>query len=239
LDPKERYDDLVSVIRAGVERGLSRVWTSMPVRVVTDSDGFTCRIQPLIKGRLTGPDGKETDVEIPPIPDVPVQFTAGGGFTITHPIKEGDEGIAVFAARCLDKWWDKGGIQAQDWHRWHSMSDAMYIPGIRSKPRALGGNPDNPQTLAASGAKPSTSSVQIRSDDGSWYIEIAADNAVNIVCKTLTITATDKVHVDSPVLECTGEITAKVNGSKVTLSQHTHGQVTTGIDHTGHPDPGT
>ena len=158
------------MIRAGVERGQSRLWTALPVIVTEDSDGFTVRLQPAIKGKQIDPQGKETDVQMPVLPDVPVQFSAGGGFTITHPIKKGDEGIAVFSARCLDNWWQQGGVQTQARQRWHSLSDAMYIPGIRSKPRALGGNPDDqPQSggplqtrQQQAGAKPSTTSVQIR-----------------------------------------------------------------------------
>jgi len=230
-NPKERWDDLTEVIRTGSERAQSKLWTALPVKVMEDSDGFTVTIKSLVKGKQTDREGSQSDVEMPEMPDVPVQFTAGGGFTITHPIKKGDEGIAIFSSRCIDGWWDKGDVQPQALQRWHSLSDAMYIPGVRSKPRKLGGPPDEQANdyrvrgvqTAPKGTPASTTSVQIRSDDGKYYIELGPDGAVNIVCKTMhvqaedrveiatklvNVAASDKVSMATPHLEVSGDIKA-------------------------------
>lgn len=225
------------MIRAGVERGLARVWTAIPVIVTEDTaEGHIVKVQPVIKGKQTDQQGKQTDIEPPVCTEVPIQFSSGGGFTITHPIKKGDEGIAVFGARCIDGWWDKGGLQPQLHGRRHNLSDAMYIPGIRSKPRKLGGDPQaNGQMLeidlrSDQTAKVSLGTLQIRTDKGDCYIELTGDsvniivpNQVNITCKDCNVSASDKVtitsptvdieasgkvHVNSPMLEVTGEITA-------------------------------
>jgi hypothetical protein len=192
MDDRERYDNLTEVVRTGVRRGLANTWTAMPVHVLEDSDGFVVKIQPTIQGRVSDLQGNARDIDMPHLGDMcPVQYSSGGGFTITHPIKAGDEGIAVFASRCIDGWWDKGGVQKQAWGRMHDLSDAMYIPGIRSKPRRLGGNPDaqaaqpangrDRSARAGNGTRPvSTNSVQIRTDAGTAYIELDADGVVNI-----------------------------------------------------------
>lgn len=244
MDPREQIADLTMLLRTATDRSRADTWTALPVQVHEDSDGFTCKLQPTIQGKVIDKSGKKSNVTMPTCHHAPVQFSAGGGFTITHPIKKGDEGIAIFSSRCLDEWWDQGGVQPQARERWHSLSDAMYIPGIRSKPRALGGNPDkqNGQTLEDKGTKPSTNSLQIRVDSGKYYIELTEDSVnivcrnctikaeehVEIECKTATIKASDKVTIDSPTVEITGdlkvhgEVFAKSEGKNTALSTHVH-----------------
>jgi hypothetical protein len=247
MDPRERYDDWMELLHVFIERHLSTLQTAFPVVVTEDSDGNNVTLQPTIKAKQTQRDGTTKDVEIPPLGTVPIQFAAGGGFTITHPIKKGDEGVAVYSSRAIDTWWKKGGLQPQAEQRRHHLSDPIYIPGVRNRPRQLGGNPDDQQQQASSnkGKPPSTTTLQIRSDDGSWYIEVAPNNVVNIVCKNMTITATEKVYIDSPLVECTGdlkvhgEVTAKSEGNSVTLSQHLTTQVQPGSGTSGPPEGGT
>ena len=233
MEYNERWDDMRGIMQAGGERTQSQIWTALPVKVMEDSDGFTVKLQPLIKGRVPDKEtvGKAKDQDMPPLHDVPVQFSSGGGFTITHPIKKDDEGIAIFSARCIDNWHEKGDVQPQAWERWHDLSDAMYIPGIRSKARKLGG-PDEANEndyrvrrvrTSPKGTPASTTSLQIRSDDGKYYIELGPEGVVTIICKQLHIKAEDhvqvdtkevdvkassKVHLETPTLEVTGDIKA-------------------------------
>lgn len=204
-DPRERWNDMDEALRVVVDRHLGDVWTAMPVRVLEDSKGHICDLQPTIKG--VERDGKTVDM--PKLGMVPIQFAAGGGYTITHPIKKDDEGIAIFASRCIDGWWDKGGNQPEPYGRRHNLSDAMYVPGIRAKPRQLGGSGDNTSTPKASGKPPSTVSVQIRTDDGDFYIELGPEGKVAIVCQTFVVKAGEKVRFETPKLEVTGVIHAK------------------------------
>ncbi|PWT77515.1 MAG: hypothetical protein C5B60_02460 [Chloroflexi bacterium] len=246
MQPRERYDDLGEVIRTAVDRGISRVWTSLPVRVIEDSDGFTVKLQPLIQGKRTDRNGQQSDVTMPPLGKVPVCYAQGGGFVATHPIKAGDEGIAVFSARCIDAWWDRGGVQPQLDQRRHNLSDAMYVPGVRSKPRRLGGDSgDGRMRDGSQSTPPSTNSFVIRTESGQFYIELTDEN-VNIVAKTVTIIASEKVRIESPLIEMTGnlrvdgEVTAKAGGSgRVTLSQHRHRNVQPGSGQSGEPQAGT
>jgi hypothetical protein len=235
----------------------------------------------------------------------PVTFTQGGQFVITHPVSKGDEGIVIFADRCIDSWWDKGDVQAEPYIRRHHLSDGMYLPGVRSCPRTLGGD-QRQQTGGQGGGQggrqqqqqndsraPSTSTIQIRTEKGDHYIELTGAEQqgqsaidiivpysgqeaiegkpgpnVNIVCVRCNIKASEKVHIESPLVEVTGDIKAKGEisakaevqnsddfggqgrvgfveditpfaGNEVKLSTHKHSDVATGNAQTGAPVPGT
>jgi hypothetical protein len=50
------------------------------------------------------PDGTESDMAIPPIPDCPLVFPGGGAF-LEFPVVAGDEVLLIFASRLSDNWW--------------------------------------------------------------------------------------------------------------------------------------
>lgn len=134
-------------------------------------------------------------VDVPPIFKVPVKWMRGGGFSITHPLKKGDEGFLLFADMCIDYWWQFGqtnapraanlpadqlpsGTQTQMERRRHDVTDCVFLPGVWSQPNKL--------------TSFSTSSLQIRSDDGTTVIDLA-DGVV-------TITTGTEVDVVSPAV---------------------------------------
>lgn len=121
-----------------------------------DPDAVTCTVLPAIKGT----DGNES-ADLPLLVDVPVSFPRGGGCTLTFPVKEGDECLLIFADRCIDFWWQNGGVQEAVDLRQHDLSDAVAFVGIQSQVKKISGI--------------STSAAQFRSDDGSTYFEINPD----------------------------------------------------------------
>lgn len=146
------------------------IWTALPGIIQSfDPVKMTCVVQPAIKAVLFAQDGSASDVALPLLLDCPVQFPSGGGFTQTFPLKEGVECLVVFASRCIDAWWASGGIQSQAEMRMHDLSDGFCIPGIRSVPNVI--------------ANISLTSTQLRSDDGSTFVDVAED-AVKIVAPT-------------------------------------------------------
>ena len=222
MQQAERFEDPQEVARVTFERQRSRIWTALPVVVLADSDGHVVEVQPTIQGIGTDPQtGARTNVNMPSLgKHVPVHYPSGGGFTLTHPIKKGDEGIVVFSARCLDGWWQQGGIQPQLERRYHNLSDAMFIPGIRSLPRKL----DPPA---------STTSAQLRSDDGKTYLELAPGGVVNIVCPS------DGYVQITGDLRVTGKIDAGYGGSdQVGVQTHEHSN-SGGVGQGGPPVAGT
>lgn len=135
-----------------IEAALREAWTTLPVIVAEDSDGFTAKLQPTIKFKITHPDGSTEMMALPPLGDAPIHFTGGGGVSSTHPVKKGDEGVAQIATQPQDSWFQQGGVQDPVDGRHHHLSDARYVPGGRSKPRKL--------------PNVSTTEHHTRSDDG-------------------------------------------------------------------------
>lgn len=138
----------------------SNIWVSLPGYLQTyDAAKLTCQVQPSLKFNIRQPDGTFKLVTLPLLVDVPVIFPHGGGYHLTFPMAQGDEGLVVFANRCMDSWWQSGGIQSQAEFRMNDLSDGFFIPGPYSQPE-----------LPASPA--STTNVELRSDDGNTKVSL-------------------------------------------------------------------
>lgn len=153
MDLRENFDvpeENMRSLWAGIQKHL---FTALPVIVSEDSDGKTASLQIAIKRTIEDKTYNTTTYQdFPLLVDVPIHFHGGGGLTAaTHPVKQGDEGMAIFSSRALDFWFQSGGTQQQVFNRMHSLADAMYVPGLRSMPREL--------------KQISTTSAQIRTDD--------------------------------------------------------------------------
>jgi len=167
MDRRERFNDPVEAVRAALDGRLAEVWTALPGVVAGfDPVAMTVSVQAAIKGRVTGPDGSTRSVALPLLVDVPVVFPRGGGFTLTFPVKSGDECLVVFSSRCMDAWWQSGGVQEPLEPRLHDLSDGFALVGPFSQAERL----DNV----------SAENVQLRTNDGTTYIEIQPSGRVRI-----------------------------------------------------------
>lgn len=204
MDRRERAGDLLAGLLAMQESWRGDIWTALPGIIQSfDPAKKTCMVQPAVKAQLMGLDGTTRWVALPLLLDCPVQFPGGGGYTLTFPLAQGDECLVVFASRCIDAWWQSGGIQPQAELRMHDLSDGFCIPGISSVPAV------QPAI--------STSEVQLRSTDGARKVRIS-ESEVEIK------TATSGVKCSADRVDITGDLW--VNGKRYAL--HTHGGVTTG-----------
>ncbi|HBW0909947.1 TPA: translation initiation factor IF-2 [Klebsiella pneumoniae] len=184
-----------------------------------DPENLTCVVE--ISVFSVKPEGKSVDrldvdnVFYPLILDAPVIFPRGGGVTLTFPVKEGDECLVVFADRCIDFWWQNGNVQNGSRGRMHDYSDAFVIPGPQSQAKKISGI--------------STTAAQLRTDDGSAFIEIASNGAVTINSPQTIVNG--PFHVN-------GEITSTGDQTAAGISQidHTHGGVESGGSSTGKPE---
>jgi hypothetical protein len=210
VDQRERAGDLQEGIREAVLGFFSGLWTALPciVQSVNLAQG-TCNAQPTIQAYVRQPDGSQTWVTLPILQNVPIVFPCAGDFALTLPIAEGDEVLVIFASRNMRLWWKTGEISIQPQLRKFNLTDGFAIPGPRSIPNVL--------------SNISANTAQLRSKDGSTYIEIAAGGIVNIV-------APGGLNVNGSVV-ASGEVT----GNGITLSTHTHGGVSTGGGETGPP----
>ncbi len=180
-------------------------------------------------------DGTRTLAEYPILLDVPVHFQCGGGYTMTFPITEGDECLILFNDREIDNWLDNGPGLPPTIGRLHDLSDGFAIVGVRSNNRVLSGV--------------STTTTQLRSDDGETYVEV---NKTGVV----TVKAPEMVVMETPLLRVTGVLSilnenSEANGCAVSgdiktvdgdvlaetisLRHHVHSGVQTGGGNTGQP----
>ncbi len=159
-----------------------------------DPDTVTCVVQPALKGQMSG-----ESVILKPLVDVPVIFPRGGGVTLTFPVAAGDECLVVFGDRCIDFWWQSGDIQEPVSGRMHHLADGFALVGPQSQAHKISGI--------------STSTAQLRSDDGAAFIEInPASHAVNVTTPgDLTATAQGSVTINSPTITLNGNVT--INGN--------------------------
>jgi hypothetical protein len=140
FDVRERFYDPDELLETIKDAARSQIRSSIPVSLVEDSDdGHTVKLQPLIKAIIRTPDGSTKAVQLPVLPDIPIHHTGGGGVTMTHAHKKGDEGWIVVSDYSIDAWHQRGGVQAPPDVLSHALSDAVYIPGVRSDPRKLKG----------------------------------------------------------------------------------------------------
>lgn len=224
-DQREYHDSQIEALLTMVDALQARMWTSMPGIIESyDPATMTASVQISIQGKVQDNKGNWTDQTLPLLVDCPVKFPNGGGFSLTFPIQKGDECEVTFSSRCIDSWWQNGGVQPQFEYRVHDLSDGFVEVGPRSQPRVL--------------SNISTNTVQLRNDAGDTYVEIDGS-------KNITLKSPSQVTVDAPLAHFTGDITAAgtitgqtdVVAGTVSGKTHTHGGVTTGAGNTGAPNP--
>lgn len=219
----------------------AQIWTAIPGIIQSfNASHMTCVVQPAIQAKRFMPDGSVKNVSLPLLLDCPVQFPAGGGCTLTFPVVAGDECLVVFSSRCIDAWWQSGGVQPQAELRMHDLSDGFVMLGFRSVPRVI--------------SALSTTSAQLRTDDGAAYVgvnsathEIDVTTSGNIIANAASATVTAATTTINGNVQINGTLLVSQdisdqNGAKGTLQHirdnydiHTHSGVTTGSGTTGTP----
>ena len=227
-DRRELTDDLGLAVRVAQRGHQAAIWTALPGFVKSfDSSKMTCEVQPTIQAQVITAQGVTKWATLPLLVDCPVVFPSGGGFTLTFPIKTGDEVLVVFASRCIDSWWQSGGVQVQAELRMHDLSDGFVLPGVRSRPRVLSGI--------------SPTQAQLRSDDGMTFVAIDPTGLVEVV-------AQNSVAIVAPVVNVTGNlvVSGTITAADIGLAAglpsyktHTHTGVQTGGGTSGPPKPGS
>lgn len=192
---QERWEETANGVAAAMDGRQAEIWTAVPGIIQSFNAAHnTVEVQPAIQAKQRMPDGTVMDVTLPMCVDVPVQFPSGGGYTITFPVKKGDECLLVFASRCIDGWWDRGGVQKQEVLRMHDLSDGHALLGTRSKANAL--------------KSPSTDSTQLRTEDGKTFVEVKGKDVNVTTDGNVTVTSAGTV-----VINATGNVTVMTKGA--------------------------
>jgi len=161
-------NDSEEAFRSAFDGRQVRMWTALPgIVTAVDFSKMTCSVQPAIQASVVNEDGSSTRVNLPLLLDVPIVFPSAGGFTITFPLAINDEVLVIFSSRCIDAWWQSGGVQRAMEARMHDLSDGFAIPGPKSVPNVIGSI--------------SSTALQIRNNAGTSYIEMGADGKIKLV----------------------------------------------------------
>lgn len=211
-DKSSQLATLASNIKQGIDSRLKDLHTSMPGIIETfDPVKQLATIQPAIKRIFKTNDGDTeilTPSALPILINVPVQFPRGGGFSLTFPVKKGDECLLVFCERSIDNWHQFGGIKSPGARRFHSLSDATAFVGLSSLANKIP-NYDN-------------TNAQLKKDDNSVFITLNNDGSLDIhtdddiridssgdivgTCENIDITANTKATVTAPNIDLTGDV---------------------------------
>jgi hypothetical protein len=96
----------------------------------------------------------------------------------------------VFSSRCIDAWWQSGGVQEAMEARMNDLSDGFAFVGVRSQVRLL--------------PSVSTSTTQLRSDDGTAYVQVGAneikltpDGGTTFLELTPGLICSSSAHIDT------------------------------------------
>lgn len=212
MDRRERIGDPEETLRMAFGGEQAKLWTALPGIIGSfDPEAQTCTVQPAINGERRMQDGTIQPIQMPLLLDCPVQWQGGGGVTLTFPIKPGDECLIVFASRCIDFWWQQGGVQGQAELRMHDLSDGFVLVGVRSQPRKF---------------SVSTSAAQLRTDDGAAYVEI--NPATH---KIKAVTPSDIEAQAGAAIKATAGASIELNAPTIVLNSPNivlNGQVTQG-----------
>lgn len=217
MDRRERGGSSQATLIAALAGLQASIWTALPGIVQSyDNIKQTVTVQPSIKAKAQNPDGSFEWITLPLLLDCPVYFPNGGGVTLTFPVAQYDECLVVFASRCIDLWWSRGGIQEQAEMRMHDLSDGFAFVGFTSAARHLGGL--------------STTKTQLRSNDGATYIELdPAGNTKMHASGNAEVSCAGNLTLSGANVNITGVLT--INGTPY-LTHH-HSGVQTGGSNTG------
>lgn len=219
VSSQTRSGDLSATLSSEREITKEQIKVAMPGIILSfDPDAVTAVVQPGIRCPQRNNDGAVTTSEYPQLVDVPVVFPRGGGCTLTFPVKQGDECLLVFSDRCIDFWWQNGGVQEAVDPRQHDLSDAFAIVG--------------PQSQAKKISSISTTAAQFRSDDGSTYLEI------NPATKKIKLVAPGGFDVISPLSTFSEKVTITglltwMGGMVGSLASGTAAKITGAIEFMG------
>ena len=233
MNREERLDDPEESLRMALEIAQAHIWTAMPgIVTAVNLSAQTVSVQPAIQGVVTSPDGSTQATNLPQLVDVPIVWPRAGGFALTFPIAAGDEVLVVFGSRCIDSWWQSGGVGAQAEVRMHDLSDGFAILAPTSQPKKF--------------ANVSAANVQLRDTAGTTFVEITPGGkarvigatAIDVEAPTINMSASNAVNITAPTIAMNGQVT-QASGSfsigGITFGSHKHTGVQPGSGTSGGP----
>lgn len=238
MQQTERLESFNEALLAALDGRQANIWTTLPGIIEQVNSNGTVVVQPAIKAQVRSPNGTMQWVALPLLLDCPVVYQRGGGCTFTFPIAKNDECLVSFSSRCIDAWWSSGGVQVQSELRMHDLSDGFATVG-----------PFSQATLISN---ISTTTAQLRSNDGTTYVEldpagkvvnVVAPGGMTITAPTVTITGVIDVQnqageTNASTMNGSFAVTGDVVAGTISTTHHIHSD-SGGSGNGGPPVPGT
>ena len=223
-------DSIITFVNEKLLTFKSTLNTAIVGKIVSfDAATITAEIQLGVSYKMA--DG--TFEQVTNLLEVPIMVLQAGGFSMTFPVKAGDECLVIFQQRDISTWIESGGPIQSVSNRQLDMSDAVAIVGIQSR--------DNRVQAY------DTESFVIRSENATVFItpdgEISIDsrNELNIVADS-GVNITGNVDIDGEItvsgnMNTDGKLTVAttIDDGNGCLSTHIH-QVSDTGDVTFPPD---
>lgn len=132
---EETLEEVLQEVR---DSWLAAVHTALPGRVVRyDTDKQTADVQPQVKDIAFDEEGAAVTRSFPLLVNVPICFARGGGAFVGMPIKAGDTGLLVFSQLPIDRWRANGKESDPADNRRHSLTSAVFFPGLSPKANVI------------------------------------------------------------------------------------------------------
>lgn len=129
--PSEATPTLAAVLRAAHDARAMQIHVSLPGEVIKyDNTRRSVDVKPLIKRGYEAEDGSRAVESLSILASIPVVFPCGSLKGLTFPLAAGDTGLIVFSEASIDRWLAQGGEVDPGDDRRHSMSDAVFFPGL-------------------------------------------------------------------------------------------------------------
>lgn len=129
------------VIEEAIKAKLLEVHTAIPGKVISyDAEKQTADVLPVVQRVDYNEDDEHKLTRLPVIPNVPVQWTRGGGMWFSMPLAAGDHVLLVFSEAAIGHWRASGEVAPPGDLRRHSIGYPIAIPGIAPD----GGEIDDP-----------------------------------------------------------------------------------------------
>ena len=195
---------LAEFFRRAFRETMKGVYTCIPGHVIAfDQSSQLAQLQ--IGVERVNADGTTETPD--PLIECLVNFP-GGDYFVEYEITPGVEGMIHFSQRCIDGWFNTGGVAKNPILRFHDINDAFFVPGIRSQPNVIPAFQNN--------------GVRLRNKAGDRFIWLKNDGDAEINVNNLNITANIN-HTGNQT--STGTITGETDVVAAGVSGKGHGHL--------------
>lgn len=129
---------MTELLRDVISSRLADVHTSIPGRVVSyDASTQTADVEIVILRADQAETGEVVHEPYPVVPNVPVAWPSGGGYSLQLALTSGDGVWLVFSEAATANWRDTGDVSPPGDLDRHDLSYPIAIPGARHKGQTL------------------------------------------------------------------------------------------------------